>query len=208
MDELLSRIIEFMLPLGNYLIYLFLFISSVIENIFPPAPGDTITAFGAFLVGTGRLNFLSVYAITTLGSASGFMILFFLGRYLERGFFEKKNYRFFSNDKIADAERWFRKYGYLVILFNRFMPGLRSVISIVSGMSGLRTVPVFVLCFTSAMFWNLIWIYAGYTIGNNWDTVRTGVVELLKCYNYAACLLISAVLIFLLIKYIRRRSAG
>ena len=115
MDELLSRIIEFILPLGNYFIYLFLFISSVIENIFPPAPGDTITAFGAFLVGTGRLNFLSVYAVTTLGSSAGFMILYFLGRYLERSFFERKNYSFFSRDKIADAEKWFYKFGYLVI---------------------------------------------------------------------------------------------
>lgn len=207
MDELLAYIIEFMLPLGNYFIYLFLFISSVIENIFPPAPGDTITAFGAFLVGTGRLNFASVYAVTTLGSAAGFMILFFLGRYLERGFFEKKNYSFFSKDKMADAERWFHKYGYLVIVFNRFMPGLRSVISIVSGMSGLKTVPVLFLCFLSAMFWNLIWIYAGYTIGNNWDTVKTGVVELLECYNYAAGSIIFIICLVFLIKYFRKRSA-
>jgi membrane protein DedA with SNARE-associated domain len=207
MDEFLSRIIEFMLPLGNYLIYIFLFISSVIENIFPPAPGDTITAFGAFLVGTGRLNFVSVYAVTTLGSAAGFMILFFLGRYLERGFFEKKNYSFFPKDKMADAERWFQKYGYLVIVFNRFMPGLRSVISIVSGICGLRTVPVFFLCILSAMLWNLIWIYAGFTIGNNWDTVKTGVVELLECYNYAAGSLIFIVCMFLLIKYLRKKSA-
>jgi len=207
MDELLSCIIEFILPMGNYFIYLFLFISAFIENIFPPAPGDTITAFGAFLVGTGRLNFLSVYAVTTLGSSAGFMVLYFLGRYLERSFFEKKNYSFFPGDKIADAEKWFHKYGYLVILFNRFMPGLRSVISIVSGMSGLRAFPVFLLSFLSALIWNFIWIYAGFTIGNNWDIVKKGVVELLKCYNLAAGVVIFSVILFFLIKYFKKNSA-
>jgi len=207
MDGLFTHIIEFILSLGEYLLYFFLFASSVVENVLPPVPGDTVTALGAYLAGTGRLSFISVYTATTFGSATGFMILFFFGRYLERGFFEGKNYSFFSKDKIADAEKWFLKYGYFVILFNRFMPGLRSVISIASGICGLKTVPVLFFSLLSAMLWNFIWIYAGYTIGNNWEAVRKGVTKLLESYNYAAGSLLFILLIIFLIKYFRKKSA-
>lgn len=207
MESILSQIIDFIIPLGNYFLYFFLFISSVFENIFPPIPGDTITAFGAFLVGTGRLNFFLVYLATIAGSAAGFMILFFFGRFLEREFFMKRNYSFFSAEKIVSVENWFLKYGYFIIILNRFIPGLRSVISIASGISGLRTVPVFILSTISAMVWNLIWIYAGFAIGNNWDTVSAGVSKLLSSYNYTAGTVIAIISLFFIIKYFRKKSA-
>jgi len=62
---------------------------------FPPIPGDTITAFGAFLVATERLSFFGVYLSTTLGSLFGFMFLFWIGSLLGRRFFIEKDYRFF-----------------------------------------------------------------------------------------------------------------
>jgi len=207
MESFLSEIIEFLLPLGNYFLYFFLFISSVFENLIPPAPGDTITAFGAFLAGTGRLNFFMVYSVTTAGSVAGFMVLFFLGRFLEREFFVNKDYTFFPAEKIASAEKWFIKYGYFIVILNRFMPGLRSVISIASGICGLKTVPVFFLSLISAMVWNLIWIYAGFSIGDNWETVSSGISRLLSNYNYTAGTVLVIIILFFVVKYFRGKSA-
>ncbi len=96
MENFLSDIIKFLLPLNNIFLYLFLFLSAIIENLFPPIPGDTITVFGAFLVGVGRLNYFGVYLSTTLGSVIGFMTLFLIGKYLGRKFFHEKNYKHFS----------------------------------------------------------------------------------------------------------------
>lgn len=207
MESYISQIIEFLMPLGNYFLYFFLFLSAVVENLFPPVPGDTITAFGAFLVGTGRLDFFLVYALTTAGSTAGFIILFFAGKFLEREFFVKKDYSFFPAEKIESAEKWFLKYGYYIVFFNRFLPGLRSVISIVSGICGLKTVPVFILSLISAMIWNLIWIYAGFTIGDNWDTVSSGIARLMSNYNYAAGAAIVIIIAVLIVKYYRSKSA-
>ena len=108
MEEFLNRIIEFLLPQNDIFLYIFLFVSAIIENLFPPIPGDTITAFGAFLVGTGRLNYFLVYISTTIGSVIGFMALFFVGRFFEREFFMQKDFKFFSADSIINAEKWFR----------------------------------------------------------------------------------------------------
>jgi len=47
------------------LVYVALFLSAYIENIFPPIPGDTVTVIGAYFVGTGKLNFWGVYFSTS-----------------------------------------------------------------------------------------------------------------------------------------------
>jgi len=206
MEELFNVLMNFFNQQSDFLLYTFLFISAMVENLFPPIPGDTITAFGAFLVGTGRLNFFIVYLVTTIGSVVGFMQLFYMGKFLEKAFFIEKNYRFFSKESILDAEKWFKKRGYLVILFNRFLPGVRSVISIVSGISNLSSIKVFFFSLISASIWNFIWIYGGYTLGGNWEKVKGQLSDILYNYNYAVGGLISLFLLIMFLKKLKRRK--
>ena len=191
--------------LPDGLIYVLLGLSAFVENIFPPIPGDTITAFGAFLVGTKRLSFLGVYLSTTLGSLAGFMCLFWIGRFLGRRFFIERDYRFFKARDIIRAEAWFRRWGYLLILLNRFFPGIRSVISIAGGISRLGGLKVTLLALISACTWNLIWILAGYTLGNNWEVVKTKMAGLMFRYNLGAFICLGAVILFLIIRFKRKR---
>ena len=116
----LDRFLEYLQGLPDFLIYFFLGLSAFMENIFPPLPGDTITVFGAFLVGRGQLALSGVYLSTTIGSFLGFISLFWAGIYLGRKYFIKKDYRFFSEANIIRVENWFMKYGYFIILLNRF----------------------------------------------------------------------------------------
>ena len=203
----LDRLIEFLLPQNDSFLYIFLFISAVVENLFPPIPGDTITALGAFLVGTGRLSYILVYLTTTAGSVIGFLLLFFLGRFLEREFFLERDYRFFSRESILKAEKWFGNYGYRVVLANRFLPGIRSVISLVSGISLLNPLRVTLLALVSAAVWNLIWIQAGFLLGNNWTVVRTKTESLLRTYNISVLVVFClAGIVFLLVKHHRSQK--
>jgi len=191
--------------LPDGLIYVLLGLSAFVENIFPPIPGDTITAFGAFLVGTKRLSFLGVYLSTTLGSLAGFMCLFWIGRFLGRRFFIERDYRFFKARDIIRAEAWFRRWGYLLILLNRFFPGIRSVISIAGGISRLGGLKVTLLALISACTWNLIWILAGYTLGNNWEVVKTKMAALMFRYNLGVFICLGGVILFLIIRFKRKR---
>ena len=211
MEEFLNNIIEFLLPQNNAILYLFLFASAIVENLFPPIPGDTITFFGAALVSTGRLDYLLVYITTTLGSVVGFMALFFVGRLLEREFFIKRDFSFFSAESIVKTEEWFRKYGYFVVLINRFVPGIRSAVSLVSGISLLKPLRVTLLALLSASIWNLIWIHTGYTLGNNWETLKHKSGEILGNYNMVAGIAIGVCaalyLLYRLIKYLKNRNS-
>jgi membrane protein DedA with SNARE-associated domain len=208
MEQLINDIISYLLPKNDLFLYLFLFFSSVIENLFPPIPGDTITVFGAFMVGTGRLSYILVYIITTCGSVTGFMLLVMIGRILEREFFIKKNYRFFSAASIVAAERWFERYGYFVVLSNRFLPGIRSVISLVSGITRLNLPKVALLSLASAAVWNLIWIEIGFILGNNWKTVRERAGSLIEQYNIIMAIIMSMIIVsFIIYKVIKRHRS-
>jgi membrane protein DedA with SNARE-associated domain len=193
--------------LPDFLIYLFLGLSAFVENLVPPIPGDTITAFGAFLVGVGRLSFAGVYISTTLGSVLGFLTLFWLGGVLGRHFFIERDFRFLKAKDIIKAEEWFGRYGYFLILFNRFMPGIRSAISLAAGISRFRTPPVILLCLLSCAAWNLIWIFMGHTLGTHWETVEKNMADLMVRYNIAVIVLLALVVIFFVFRKKLRRKA-
>jgi len=201
----LESFLRFLDTLPNALIYLLLGASAFVENVFPPIPGDTITAFGAFLVGTERLDFFGVYLSTVVGSLIGFMFLFWVGGLLGRRFFLERDYWFFKARDIIKAEAWFKKYGYLLILLNRFFPGVRSVISIAGGILGLKTKRVILLALISCSIWNLIWIFFGYMLGSNWDVARDQMAYIMGRYNIAVGVLFGVVVLFFVVRKIVRK---
>ena len=204
----LDSFLDLLNSLPNTLLYLLLGLSAFVENVFPPIPGDTITAFGAFLVGAERLSFFGVYISTTLGSLFGFMFLFWIGSLLGRRFFIERDYRFFRAKDIIRAEEWFRKYGYFLILLNRFFPGIRSVISIAGGISQLKVLRVTLLALISSCVWNLIWIILGYSIGANWDIVKEKMARIMFSYNLAILILIGLAILILVVRMIKKKRNG
>jgi len=206
----MEAFIHYLQSLPNTLIYVSLGLSAFVENVFPPAPGDTITAFGAFLVGIGRLDFFWVCFSTTLGSLLGFMALFLIGSYLGKRYFIQRDFRFFKANDILKAEEWFRRYGYLLVLLNRFLPGVRSVISVSGGISGLKATPVALLALISSAVWNSIWILLGFVLGSNWELFKSNISSLMR--NYSLIILgffLLFILFLVLMRYYRRkRSSG
>lgn len=198
------------LPEG--LLYAVLALSAFVENVFPPVPGDTVTAMGAFLAGTERLSFPLVYAATTAGSLGGFMALFGIGRILGRRFFIKKDYPMLRAQKIRRAEAWFRRYGYLLVVLNRFIPGARSAISLAGGFTRLQTGLVALFALLSASVWNLAWMAAGYSLGTNWEKVESDLNTMMSRYTTSVIVLLGvfacAALAVRLIRLKRQRSGS
>ncbi len=163
--------LQYIKSIDDSYLYPALFISAVLENLIPPIPGDTVTLFGAYLVGIGQLHFTGVFISTALGNFAGFMLLFFIGKFLEKEFFLNRDFRYFPREGLLKAERWFQRFGYMIILCNRFLSGARSVISLFAGISALKTGKVALYCLISCLVWNSMLIYAGYKAGKNWETI-------------------------------------
>jgi membrane protein DedA with SNARE-associated domain len=182
-------------------IYGIIFLSGYIENCFPPIPGDTVTVFAAYMVGTGRLNYFAVFFTATAGNLSGFMTMYQIGRYFGKDFFVNRNSKLFPKENIERAEAWFHKYGYRIIIFNRFLSGLRSVISIFSGMAHLKRMKIIPYALLSACMWDGVLIYAGYLLGDNWKTFDA----FLARYNKVAIGVVTAAILGMIARKIYRR---
>lgn len=198
-------ITEAVSSLPPVIIYFFLGISAFTENICPPIPGDIIIAFGAFLAGQERLNFLMAYLCATSGSLAGFMFVFWLGLHLGKRFFLERR-SFFRRENILKAEEWLRKHGYLIILVNRYIPGIRSVISITSGILRLSSLKVIIMALVGCATWNLIIMYIGLNIGSNWEEIKSNLSHLLGQYNIAVLIILFCLVIILYsARWIRKR---
>lgn len=187
---MLEALFNFIEQSPAWLVFLTVFIASYTENIFPPIPGDTILIFGAYLVGRGNLSFGMAMATTLAGSVMGFLTLYWVGYKYGRGFMYSKTQTWFSPKSMERVEKLFEKWGYGVVLINRFLAGLRSVIGLFSGIGQLSIWKVIVLSTISSLFWNGTLIWLGSSIGENWEQI--GVY--LKRYNTAVSIIIIAII--------------
>lgn len=196
---------ELFTHIGPFSAYAILAASAFVENTFPPIPGDTVTILGAYLVSTGKLDFMGVYFSTTAGSIVGFFTMYLLGKFFGRAFLRNRlGQKVFSEEQIKKVESWFSKHGYWVIAGNRFLSGTRSVISIFAGLFHLKWWIVLSLSTVSALIWNGLLIYAGYQLGVNW----TELTALISQYNKVVIALTLIVAVVLLIRWMAKRRAA
>ena len=168
---MLDAVTDYFSSLSPGWLYFAVFLSSYVENIFPPIPGDTVTVFAAYLVGRSQKHFMGIFCATTLGSVAGFMTYYVLGRMLQPDYFLRKSFRFLPASSFQKAGDWVKRYGYWIVLSNRFLSGIRSVISIVSGFYRLPWIQVLILASVSCAVWNGLLIWAGYLLGANWRNI-------------------------------------
>jgi len=183
--QMLESITQYFAGLEPGWLYVALFVCSYVENVFPPVPGDTVTVFAAYLLGRSNHDAVGIMLATTAGSSAGFMTYYVLGRLVQQEYLMRRNFWFFPAAAIEKAGVWFRRYGYWIVFLNRFFSGVRSVISMVSGMYRLPWIPVFLFATAGCAIWNGLLIWAGYTLGVNWMMVE----RILGQYNKALMLL-------------------
>ena len=179
MAEYVDRLVEMLSQLEPGWTYALLFVSAFLENVVPPVPGDTVVVFSAYLVGRGTLEIWPVYLSTCAGGTLGFLAMFYLGFSRGRGFFTGPRRRVFNPDNLAKAERWLGRYGSFLILANRFLSGVRSVIAISAGIGGMNWQKVAICGAISIGVWNGLLLYAGLLVGQNWERV----VHWIEQYN-------------------------
>ena len=182
--------------------YLLLAVSAFLENLIPPVPGDAVVIFSAYLVGRGVLEWIPVYVSTCLGGTLGFSVMFSIGaRYGLR--ILRSRFRIASVHSLERATRWLERYGVWLVLANRFLSGIRSVIALSAGMGGMGWKPVVGLGLVSMAIWNGLLIYAGLLVGNNWERA----VELLGDYNSIVLTAIATLVALALFRAFRRRRS-
>jgi membrane protein DedA with SNARE-associated domain len=178
-----------------------MFLIAYIENIFPPSQSDVLQVFAGTLIGLGTIGFTSSLFFSTLGSTLGFMTAYALGRYFERHVVEGRFGRYLPVSTIAQAERLFQRFGYGVIIANRFLAGTRAIVSIAAGMSRMNLPATTALSAVSAALWNSILLTLGMLFGRNWQRVG----EYLSIYSTVVTVIVIAVAAVYVRRYLRNR---
>jgi len=206
----LGSIIKGLQELPPWEVYLALGVTTYVENIFPPSPSDVVMLFIATLIGIGTVGLVPSIAIATLGSTLGFLTAFYIGRRYGRRLLASGRVPFLTKDAMTQVDGWFARYGYWVIVVNRFLAGTRAVISFCAGISGLDIRRTTLLCALSALAWNGIIIWLGSILGDNWQLGE----KLLTQYGQVVTILLVALALFVVIRWwlrhhrSKQRTAG
>lgn len=178
-----------------------MFFLAFIENIFPPSPSDVLLVFAGTLIGIGTIDFTSALIVSTLGSTCGFALAYVIGRYFQEHIVSGRLSRYLPLTAINQVEKLFQRFGYGVIVANRFLAGTRAIVSFVAGMSRMNLPATTALCAVSAAAWNAILLYLGMVFGKNWQ--KAG--EYLSIYSTVVTVIVLAVAAFFVWRYLKNR---
>jgi membrane protein DedA with SNARE-associated domain len=181
-----------------FVILLFALGNNFLENIFPPAPCDSVLLFIGTLVGLGKVDFFSLLIFSTLGSTLGFALMFFLGRLFGDRILNSGKIKFISTESLKKPEQWFEKHGYLIIVANRFLSGTRAIISFFAGITKLRTDLTILLAAVSSLVWNAILLLLGMLLGESWEVAD----NYMSHYGTIVLIVALVIIIFFIIKSI------
>ncbi len=154
-----------------------------------PIPSEVILPFGGIQVSKGLMDFNLVALTGTLGSVLGSLVSYGLGALLGRDFLMKYGrYMFIRPSEIAHGEVWFQKYGLNVTLWGRFIPVVRSFVSLPAGLFRSNLAKFTLFAFLGSLPWCYFWTYMGIKVGQHWDVVEQNmkVVDVIIALAFAA----------------------
>lgn len=202
-----EQYILFLSQIPFVLLLLAAFLATFVENIFPPAPSDMLAVAIAAVAGIKKDSVLLIILAAVLGSILGFYIMFILGRKFEHKIIDANKFQFISRNALSKVDNLFHKWGFWLVVVNRFMSGTRAVISFFAGASNLPTLKTTVLSGVSSLLWYGILCGVGGYFGKDWY-IFYGYVELYQnvVIVIVAVLIILAALVFVFSKFFRQKK--
>ena len=187
--------------------YLGIALLILVENLFPPIPSEVILTFGGFMTTYTKMNLAGVILSSTAGSLVGAVLLYQIGNLVSMEQLEKilegklGQILHFKKGDIKNAMEWFDSKGNYTVFFCRFIPIVRSVISIPAGMARMNFSKFLLLTALGSLLWNTLLVSLGAMAGASWQKAA----EYMGAYTHAASIVILIFLIVGVFLYIKRR---
>ncbi|HYW03343.1 MAG TPA: DedA family protein [Gammaproteobacteria bacterium] len=151
--------------------YLAVFVGVMLEDFGVPAPGETLVIAGAALAAQGAMSLLvfpAAWAGAVIGDNIGYAIGHFGGRRLVLRFGPKVGIR---ASHVARTERFFRRYGGVLVAVARFFEVLRQLNGIVAGISAMPWWSFLAWNALGAALWVGTWGAAAWFLGHHLHAV-------------------------------------
>lgn len=177
--------------------YFGIFLALCIEFV----PAEVVLPLAGYWISKGDMAFIGVVAAGSIGGVAGPLTLYWLGRYGGRPFLNKYGkYIFIKPESLDKSDAFFEKHGGFVAFSGRFIPGVRTLISIPCGIAKMN---VWVFClytFLAITPITFVYVYLGFVLGENWKEVGA-ILD-----PYLLPIGIGVVLLFVLYLFLKRRK--
>ena len=167
---------NFIINIMNKYGYIGILFLITVENIFPPIPSEVILTLGGFMTSNSKckMTLLGVIIFSTLGSLIGAILLYLIGFILSK----ERIIKIINSRigkilclKISDIEKSessFQKNGNLTVFYCRFIPIVRSLISIPAGMNKMNFTIFLIYTTFGSLIWNTVLVILGNIVGDNY----------------------------------------
>ncbi|PCD03127.1 alkaline phosphatase [Sphingomonas spermidinifaciens] len=176
--------------------YLGIAIAMFLENVFPPIPSEVIMGLTGMAVADGKLGFVEAVTAGTIGAVLGNWVWYWIGRVVGYARFKPLIDRFgrWLTLDWAEVEKIvgiFTRYDRAIVFWARFLPTVRTMISLPAGMLRMSQVKFLFWTTLGTAIWNAVLIGAGYILKNEFGQFE-------RYYGPVAIVLMVAVVILYL----------
>lgn len=198
---------DFVIEIMNQFGYLGIGVLIAIENIFPPIPSEVILTFGGFMTTYSNMNVWIVILSSTVGAVIGALVLYSIGRLVTPEHLKNlvsgkvgKALHLQTSD-ISKAGKWFVRKGNLAVFFCRFVPIVRSLISIPAGTAKMNLGAFLVLTTLGTTIWNTVLVWLGVFAGKSWEKI----VQYMNTYSIIALVVMGLIVFILAIIFYKKQ---
>jgi membrane-associated protein len=134
--------------------------------LFPVLPGDTLLFFIGIFIGSGDLGMNIVLSCVIMSAAAflGNVVGYEIGARVGPPLFER-NGRFLNEGNLARTHRFFERYGNRALVLGRFVPVVRTFITVVAGVGHMERKRFFTWSLVGAVGWATGVTLLGYFLG-------------------------------------------
>jgi membrane protein DedA with SNARE-associated domain len=180
-----------------------------LDTIFPPIPSETIMPLAGFLSmqEAQSMNFIGAVMAGTVGSVLAAVVLYYVGRVLGIERLKRWSHRY-GKWLLADEHEidrgfdWFDQHGKKAVFFTRLIPGLRSLISIPAGASGMSLGVYLLYTIPGTALWVFGLALVGRVLSENYDNVTI----VIRWATYATVAIVIIIIAWWVLK--KKRSQG
>ncbi len=187
-------------------IYGFVLVTMIIENFFPPYPGDvSVFICGVYAAG-GHISWTLVYILSVVGTLISVMSLYYIGRSKGRQILLSRRMRWLGIKKLDKVEHWFKRWGDKAILLSRWLTGVRALLAVLAGIGRLNAGKMFLYSLISALTFNFTLLFLALRLRKDWHKIES----ILATYNtiiLVAVLIVACIVLYRLVMK-RKHRAG
>jgi membrane-associated protein len=174
--------------------------------LFPFLPGDTLLFAMGLFIAEGKVDIIPgghltdlVFALVvyTAAAFAGNVTGYYIGEKIGPSIYER-NGRIVKREYLDQTSDFFDRHGHTALVAGRFVPFVRTYITLVAGVTNMRKHVFFVWSFIGAVAWVVTLMLVGYVLGRSFP----GLGKYIDLVTYG---LLALTVLVLVVEWLRKR---